>query len=79
MTAVDTRPAAPELRRFITPEGVDLRLRIGSAGERAAAFVLDVVFLLIALIVFSLCAFFALGTLIIWTGYFYTPRRTRTA
>jgi len=68
LTAVDTRPAAPELRRFITPEGVDLRLRIGSAGERAAAFVLDVVFLLIALIVFSLCAFFALGALNAATG-----------
>jgi uncharacterized RDD family membrane protein YckC len=63
MTAAEVRPAAPELRRFITPEGVDLRLRIGTGGERAAAFMLDVVFLVVALLVFSFCAFFALGGL----------------
>jgi uncharacterized RDD family membrane protein YckC len=64
MTAADTRPAAaPELRRFITPEGVDLRLRIGTAGERAAAFVLDVTFLVFALILLTFCAVFALGAL----------------
>ena len=68
MTAADTRPAAPELRRFITPEGVDLRLRIGTAGERAAAFVLDVVFLVFALILLTVCAIFALGALNAATG-----------
>ena len=29
----------------VTPEGVDLRLRIGTAGERAVAFLLDGVFI----------------------------------
>ena len=28
-------------RTFVTPEGVDLRLELGSAGSRAGAFVLD--------------------------------------
>jgi uncharacterized RDD family membrane protein YckC len=49
MTAAATaRPArrprrAPDegWREFVTPEGVDLRLKIGSYGERAAAFILD--------------------------------------
>jgi uncharacterized RDD family membrane protein YckC len=44
------RPPQDTSREFVTPEGVDLRLRIGEAGERAAAFVIDVVILVIALI-----------------------------
>jgi uncharacterized RDD family membrane protein YckC len=44
----------PRLREFVTPEGVDLRLRIGDGGERAAAFILDVVFIIVALILFSI-------------------------
>ena len=54
-------PAAaspPEVRAFVTPEGVDLRLRIGGAGERAAAFILDAVFLLITVIVMTLLVSF---------------------
>jgi uncharacterized RDD family membrane protein YckC len=38
-------------RTFITPEGVDLRLELGSAGNRAAAFIIDVltmIFILVA-------------------------------
>jgi uncharacterized RDD family membrane protein YckC len=46
----------PRLREFITPEGVDLRLRIGEAGERAAGFILDTIFLVIASIVFRIVA-----------------------
>ena len=48
----------PEVREFVTPEGVDLRLRIGGAGERAAAFILDAVFLLITVIVMTLLVAF---------------------
>ncbi|HWF76041.1 MAG TPA: RDD family protein [Caulobacteraceae bacterium] len=55
--------APPEVREFVTPEGVDLRLRIGGAGERAAAFILDAVFLLIAVIVLTLLASFSAGAL----------------
>jgi uncharacterized RDD family membrane protein YckC len=44
--------APRDLRRsFVTPEGVDLRLELGGAGARAAAFMLDALFMLIMLIV----------------------------
>ncbi len=45
-------PRAPKsLRRsFVTPEGVDLRLELASAGTRASAFILDMLILLISLI-----------------------------
>nr|NUR37864.1 RDD family protein [Sphingomonas sp.] len=36
-------------RTFITPEGVDLRLELGSAGSRAGAFMIDMIFMVIAL------------------------------
>jgi uncharacterized RDD family membrane protein YckC len=45
-----SRPAS--LRRsFVTPEGVDLQLELGSAGARAGAFLLDFIFIIILLIV----------------------------
>ncbi len=45
-------PKAPaSLRRsFVTPEGVDLRLELGSAGTRASAFILDILILFVSLI-----------------------------
>ncbi|MBA4091212.1 MAG: RDD family protein [Sphingobium sp.] len=45
-------PSAPaSLRRsFVTPEGVDLRLELASAGTRASAFILDILILFISLI-----------------------------
>src|SRR5688572_8824356 len=46
--------ADKRLRRFVTPEGVDLRLRIASAGERVGAFFLDLAIIQRALIVFSI-------------------------
>ena len=45
-------PAAAQLREFVTPEGVDLRLRVGTAGERAAAFLLDAVIIVVTLFLF---------------------------
>jgi uncharacterized RDD family membrane protein YckC len=44
------------VREFVTPEGVDLRLQLGSAGERAAAFVLDGVIITVAFIILILGA-----------------------
>jgi uncharacterized RDD family membrane protein YckC len=38
-------------RNFVTPEGVDLKLELGSAGTRAGAFMLDALFIIVALIV----------------------------
>ncbi|MGY2735231.1 RDD family protein [Sphingomonas sp. UYP23] len=48
----NARKAPLSLRRsFVTPEGVDLRIELGSAGERAGAFVIDVLAILVVLIV----------------------------
>jgi uncharacterized RDD family membrane protein YckC len=48
-------------RRFITPEGVDLRLDLAGAGERATAFLIDAIILLVILISMSLAILFAIG------------------
>lgn len=42
------------LRSVITPEGVDLKLRLATAGERAGAFVVDVLIMLAVLIAISI-------------------------
>jgi uncharacterized RDD family membrane protein YckC len=57
------RPKGPvSLRRsFVTPEGVDLKLELGSAGSRAAAFMLDAVFIILILIAVTI----ALGLVLI--------------
>jgi uncharacterized RDD family membrane protein YckC len=46
-------------RELITPEGVDLRLRLGEASERAAAFLLDAVIIIAGVIVLGIIALFA--------------------
>ncbi|HZZ37121.1 MAG TPA: RDD family protein [Caulobacteraceae bacterium] len=43
-------------RELITPEGVDLRIRLGSAGERAGAFMLDVAIIVLTLVGMTLLA-----------------------
>lgn len=45
-------------RAFVTPEGVDLRLNIGDAGQRAAAFLLDAAIIIAVLIVFTIASIF---------------------
>jgi uncharacterized RDD family membrane protein YckC len=40
-------------RTFITPEGVDLRLELGSAGSRAGAFMIDLILMFIILVVMT--------------------------
>jgi uncharacterized RDD family membrane protein YckC len=37
-------------REFVTPEGVDLRLRVGSYSERAGAFMLDLMIILAGMV-----------------------------
>jgi len=41
-------------RSFVTPEGVDLQLELGSAGNRAAAFLLDAVMIVIILVLMTI-------------------------
>jgi uncharacterized RDD family membrane protein YckC len=43
-----------QVRELITPEGIDLRLTIADAGERASAFLLDAVFIVLAMIALTL-------------------------
>lgn len=46
-----------DLRRaFITPEGVDLRLELGSAGTRAGAFIIDFILMIITLVAMTVAA-----------------------
>lgn len=47
------KPLRSLRRRFITPEGVDLNLELGSAGSRAGAFLLDALIMIIILVVIT--------------------------
>lgn len=49
-----------KIRQFITPEGVDLELKIASAGLRLSALIIDLTLILVILILFSL--------FMIWVG-----------
>src|SRR5438309_4696400 len=60
--AIDTIKIRDLRRTFITPEGVDLRLELGAAGSRAAAFIIDVILMmviLVAITVLTLYVFWA--------------------
>ena len=51
MSAADTDR---RLRELVTPEGVDLGVRLGSAGERAGAFIVDMLIVIASMIGFTL-------------------------
>jgi uncharacterized RDD family membrane protein YckC len=57
-TSVSRAGPAPRgfQRRLITPEGLDLRLDLASGGERAGAFLVDLVIMAVALIALTLLA-----------------------
>jgi uncharacterized RDD family membrane protein YckC len=68
----------PLRRRFVTPEGVDLKIELGTAGARAGAFVLDALMmigvLILATIGIGMLAFAAQSALIgaVWLiGFFF--------
>jgi uncharacterized RDD family membrane protein YckC len=63
MSTLGTPAASKDIRDFVTPEGIDLRLRIGSAGERASAFILDFVFLASGVLLFVIVIVLGLMTL----------------
>ena len=62
--ASDALPRRDLRRSFITPEGVDLRLELGSAGARAGAFLIDATIIITTLIVMTI----ALGFLFVGGG-----------
>jgi uncharacterized RDD family membrane protein YckC len=76
------KPKGPaSLRRgFVTPEGVDLKLELGSGGARAAAFMIDaliiVAVLVVATIVIVMLAFASQSSLlaIVWLLGFFVLR-----
>ena len=49
-TARRTKAPVARRRSFVTPEGVDLQLELGGAGTRAAAFLIDMLLMLVVLI-----------------------------
>lgn len=58
--ATDTAKAAAFERELITPEGVDLRLRLAEASERASAFLLDAAIIVGVLVVMTVVMLLAL-------------------
>jgi len=58
-----TRDPAALIRPLVTPEGVDLRVKLADAGTRASGFLLDVVIIVIAAVVVSLVIIFGLAGL----------------
>ena len=69
-------------RRFITPEGVDLRIELGSAGTRAAAFMIDAMIIILILVMMTIGAVLLIGNgkgaaeaaAIIWLLAFFVLR-----
>jgi len=67
-------------RTFVTPEGVDLRLELGSAGSRAGAFVLDFIAMIVVLVVVTIAVIFMavpgtqLFLLVLWLLGFFILR-----
>lgn len=57
------KSASSLVRSLVTPEGVDLKVRLADAGTRAGAFLIDVVILIIAGVVISFVALSGLGGL----------------
>ena len=65
MTAVGTAPRTDKfVRRFITPEGADLSLRLATGGDRAGAFLIDIVIIVSALVALTI----VVGILIVAVG-----------
>ncbi|TPN80769.1 RDD family protein [Mesorhizobium sp. CU2] len=57
------RDPAALIRPLITPEGVDLRVKLADAGTRASGFLLDAVIIIVAAVVISLVVIFGLSGL----------------
>lgn len=50
MSTVSATPVDPRIRSLVTPEGVDLRVRLATASERAGALLIDLAILVAALV-----------------------------
>ncbi|HVI91708.1 MAG TPA: hypothetical protein VM659_25670, partial [Dongiaceae bacterium] len=61
IAALGTSRETRRLRRILTPEGVELEVELADAGERAAAFLIDIVAMAVAII-----ALILIGILVLW-------------
>ncbi|WP_395014963.1 RDD family protein [Dongia sp.] len=59
-------PLARRQRAIVTPEGVPLVVELADRGSRAAAFVLDVVFIIIILVIGGIALAFTVSVIKIW-------------
>lgn len=60
MARAGIKAPVPMNRSLVTPEGVDLGVRLADAGSRAAAFLLDALILIVAAVVVTLVVLFGL-------------------
>jgi len=63
-----TLPLGKRQRQIVTPEGVALTVELADRGSRAAAFMLDVVFIILVMILGGIALFFLAGFLHVWTA-----------
>jgi len=74
------RPHRSLKRVFITPEGVDLQLELGSAGSRAGAFLIDAIIMVVLLVAVTIALLKMVGPgtaeflLILWLIGFFVLR-----
>jgi len=61
-------PLGRRQRAIVTPEGVPLVVELADRGSRAAAFILDVVFILLILVAAGFALFFTVSVLKVWTA-----------
>ena len=61
--AVDPRAPTGRRRTLVTPEGVDLQLKLGDIGQRIGAFMLDLIIMLGALVVLTIAAAIVIASL----------------
>ena len=64
MSAIELEARTKEDRYFETPEGVPLRVVLGARGERASAFVLDIIFQILCLVAVWLIMLLTLGRIV---------------
>jgi uncharacterized RDD family membrane protein YckC len=79
--ATNAIPQPRSLKRaFVTPEGVDLKLELGSAGSRAGAFMIDALLMVVLLVVVTITLLLIIGKetgeflLVLWLIGFFILR-----
>ena len=66
VTETSALPLAPRQRAIVTPEGVPLVVELADRGSRAAAFILDLVFIILIMVVGLVALIFTAEVLRVW-------------